>query len=475
MVTPPSAPTNISFQVSAADGVGITWTDTSRGEVGFSVDRSVAGGGWTPVSTWRSAQTYTGCVNCTVTSDLNYTYRICSYNALDRICSANANAPRVAPTPPYDLAGEALSTTQIKLRWSNNSSNESGFRIQRLQPPALTPGFAPLVTTTTNAATYTDTGLINGGTYYYRILAYNTTASSEYSNVATVRISAPPAPNSLQAGSSWTRNALTGKIELRWNSPADNESGYKVERSTNGGAWVQVTTTGPILDEESDELPDWTDRDVPQGTHVYRVRAYNGVNNSPYSPQATVKASPPVAPNNLSAWPQASNQIILLWGDPSDDEERFRIERSTDGTNYATVGTVNPNTTTFVNSGLAQWATYYYRVVAINHFGESRSIATTVTVAPPNAPSNLTSEMTSPSHVTLRWRDGSNNETGFSIERSVGPNDGFTFFAGTTANDPTATLPVPSGATYYYRVRSYNDLGHSSYSTSSRPPRCCRE
>ena len=63
-----------------------------------------------------------------------YFYRVRATNAGgDSAYSneANATTPNAAPAAPSALAATALSTTQINLTWSDNSANETGFKIER--------------------------------------------------------------------------------------------------------------------------------------------------------------------------------------------------------------------------------------------------------------------------------------------------------------------------------------------------------
>lgn len=88
--------------------------------------------------------------------------------------------PATAPTMPAELAGQAVSSSQINLSWNDNSNNETSFRIQRDSGS----GFVDLVTVPANTTSYDDIGLSSSTAYTYRVCAYNGTGTSSYSNEA---------------------------------------------------------------------------------------------------------------------------------------------------------------------------------------------------------------------------------------------------------------------------------------------------
>ena len=77
---------------------------------------------------------------------------------------------------------------------------------------------------------------------------------------------------------------------------------------------------------------------------------------------------------------------------------------------------------------------------------------------PPSAPSDLTATAASSSQINLAWTDGSNNESGFKIERCTGA--GCTNFAqvGTAAANATSYTDtgLAASTSYTYQVRAYN-------------------
>jgi hypothetical protein len=90
------------------------------------------------------------------------------------------------PDAPSNLTATVASSSQINLSWTDNSDNESGFKIERKTGS----GSYQLITTVGAGATaYQNTGLSSDATYTYRIYAYNGDGNSGYSNEASATTS----------------------------------------------------------------------------------------------------------------------------------------------------------------------------------------------------------------------------------------------------------------------------------------------
>ncbi|MCO5239689.1 MAG: PA14 domain-containing protein [Chitinophagaceae bacterium] len=80
----------------------------------------------------------------------------------------------------------------------------------------------------------------------------------------------------------------------------------------------------------------------------------------------------PAKPSNLTATAVSFKRINLTWTDNSNNEKSFELYRSTDPLgNFVTIGLLPANTTTFADTLVAPATTYYYKVRAINQYGES--------------------------------------------------------------------------------------------------------
>ena len=96
-------------------------------------------------------------------------------------------------------------------------------------------------------------------------------------------------------------------------------------------------------------------------------------------------------------------------------------------------------------------------------FSDSATIAISSTLP---SPSYLSATPVSSSQINLRWTDNAANETGFTIERSLGNGGAWSAIAKRSANVTTySDLSVVAGTLYSYRVCAYNGTGNSGYST----------
>ncbi|GAI80565.1 unnamed protein product [marine sediment metagenome] len=178
----------------------------------------------------------------------------------------------------------------------------------------------------------------------------------------------------------------------------------------------------------------------------------------------------PNAPSDLAATAISTSRIDLSWQDNSDNEIGFNIERKTGaGGTYSEIDTREADVTTYSDTGLSEDTTYYYRVRAYNDAGDSsysnENNAATLPITIPNAPSDLVAIAISSGQIDLSWRDNSHDEGGFKIERKAGAEGSYRQIV-TLGADITTYSDVGriDSTTYYYRMRAYNDAGHSSYS-----------
>ncbi|TLX67158.1 MAG: fibronectin type III domain-containing protein, partial [Thaumarchaeota archaeon] len=305
--------------------------------------------------------------------------------SLENLYSANAQIP-IAPSPPTNLTASAVSSSEIDLSWTAPSNLGglllSGYKIERSQDSGTT--WSTIVSNTgSTATTFSDTtGLIPSTTYMYRVSAINPVGISSPSNTASATTSsiiaiAPGSPTGLTATA-----ASSSQINLSWTAPANNGgsaiTGYKIERSTNGG-----TTWSTIVSNTGSTATTFSDTGLTASTtYMYRVSAINPVGTSSPSNTASATTQAPTAtapqpPTGLTATTVSTSQINLSWTAPANNGGSaitgYKIERSTNGgTTWSTIQSNTASTaTTFSDTGLTASTTYMYRVSAINPVGTS--------------------------------------------------------------------------------------------------------
>jgi hypothetical protein len=179
--------------------------------------------------------------------------------------------------------------------------------------------------------------------------------------------------------------------------------------------------------------------------------------------------SVPADPSNFTAAGASGSSIGLSWTNNATGQTGFMIQRSTDGgNNYSPLAYVGPTATSYTDSGLSGYATFTYRVAAMNPSANSNFVIATGTslAGIPATPLGL-SAMTAPTFTSapavLSWSPVT-GATSYLVKRSTTSGGPYT-----TVGTPTTTTytdsTVVNGTTYYYVVAASNSFGASGNSS----------
>ena len=225
---------------------------------------------------------------------------------------AAAVPPIVAEPPlaPTQLTSTAESTSQINLTWLDNSTNETGFRIERCAGAACT-GFVQIASVAANIAAYQDNGLTGGLPYTYRVRAFTADNTSNWSNIATA-VTVLPAPSSLTATA-----VSSSQINLGWLDNSTTELGFRIERCAGASCtnFVEIATVGAnTAAYQSTGL-------VAGTTYRFRVRAYTAYSSVTYYSQY----SAPVTTATLAAPTTGTVSITTVTTGGSPDPDGYTL------------------------------------------------------------------------------------------------------------------------------------------------------
>jgi hypothetical protein len=187
-----AAPSNLAANALSGTQIQLSWTDNTTSATGYSVERSTDGTTWSQITTLGG--TSTSYTDSSLASGTKYYYRVrafsgTTYSVYSNQASATTTVTLVTnpPAAPSNLTATPLSGTQIRLTWTDNSTNETGFYIERAvtNRRGSLGSYTRIATVGANVTSYSDGTVVSGKSYSYRIRAYNSAGTSAYSNMTS--------------------------------------------------------------------------------------------------------------------------------------------------------------------------------------------------------------------------------------------------------------------------------------------------
>lgn len=300
----PSAP--VLSAVAGYERVKLTWTmANTQNLAGFEIWRSADGKNWIGLNAPGRQSPGSGYQYVDMAPNLTwgttFYYQVRAAQRGDQYFTTGAynhqpnfsNIVKVVlthpPTAPSDLAISPGGPWMMNLSWRDNSgigtdaqSDEHGFIIERAMEGG---SYAEVARVAANVTRFTDatlpvrTDLTN---YRYRVRSFTSAAVSAASN-ESAQVPSLNAPGNLTA----TPGGIN-RVSLAWADNSNNESGFAIERSLDGGvSFEPLARVGP-------DIRSYADATLDAGqSYVYRVRAFIAANPeffSDYSNSAQITA-----------------------------------------------------------------------------------------------------------------------------------------------------------------------------------------
>ena len=261
----------------------------------------------------------------------------------------------------------------------------------------------------------------------------------------TWQFSIPASDSVTLLANAWSSGSSDGdEFRFEWSSNNSNWNDAFLVNSTNPGNLMSLVLPSNLSGNVYIRVTD-TDRDAGN-TNLDTIFVDQLIIRTLSGP-----GDPPAPPSSLVATAQPDGSINLEWTDnsnaPDPQESGFEIERSTDQLAWSNVANPGQDQTSRVDSGLAPLTTYYYRVRAVNGFGDSAwsntSSATTVAGADISLSANGY-KIKGKHTVDLSWSGASGN---VDVTR-----DGSPIASNYSGNSLTDNIGSKGSATYVYKV-----------------------
>ena len=444
MPVPPAEPSTLRAKTIAANAADISWKDLSGNEDGFKLERST---GLTP---FTEIATLGANVNFFSDTGLNagtlYYYRVYAFNTNGSSIYSNTDstetASNVPATPGVNLAlNRPAATSHLNTTYPPSLAVDGNIKDGYFRSGNVATDSAAWLRVDLGSVMVIGRGVVRWKDVYYsknfslQVSSNNSTWTTVYNNKKSVGgvddfwfapslgryvrllmangvketyrmieleiyaaeiTSAPTAPNNLVATAT-----SSSSIGLSWNHTSNDEYGFEVERAINGGTFNYIATLAA-------NSTFYNDSGLRAKTnYVYRVRAYNFVDDSDYSNQSaatTLEGS--AAPNatvnmafgkTLSAsstdvtkpvtmaidtsvttyWSTTTNtaswlrvdlgqalpvgRVVVRWQDTF-YAKTFELQVSNNGSDWATVYPVVAGASGVQDLSFAQVATRYVRI-----------------------------------------------------------------------------------------------------------------
>lgn len=472
--TPPSPITNFSATPSDRS-VSLTWINPSDPSfVGLVVVRSTTAPPATPSG---GTSVYNGNGTSHIDSNLNnnvtYYYRVFAFDDVPNFSAstfASATPINIFPPPNITTLTSTSADKRVTLNWSNPSTGDFlGVRIQRKVGSVPTNYLDGTTVYEGNARGFTNTPLVNGLNYYYRIFSYDEIpnySDGVVTNGVPHDLVAPGNPSSFIA------TPAAGFNNLRWNLPQDADlAGVTIVRNTstqpiNPSDGTVIYTGFATNFNDSPAL-------IPGATNFYRIFAFDEATN--YSSGISATISPP---NRITSFVAATQDeaVRLSWSNPGGSFSGVLIRGSTnsfpsnptDG-NFVYQGSDTSTTNINLTNGIVYYYSAFSYDISPNYSAASTSSATP---ADTNAPSSVTALSVSPSNTALliQWSNPSTPDLDhIRIQRalSVAPTSitsGVTVFTGLATQYYDTGLF--NGSNYVYSVYAADEVPNYSLRAS---------
>ncbi len=428
-----------AIDVNGAGALKVTFNSAS-GASAYTVKYGTTSGSYGTTSSTNATSPYT---ITGLTGGTPYYIMVSATNAVGTGASVNANAEfSGTPLSVFSISSAVATSSQTTLSWAS-SNGATAYDISY----GTTSG--NYTTTLTNKTSpFAVTGLTNGTTYYFKVIAKNATGNLDSSNeVSSSPNAVPTVPSSL------TGTATHNQVALSWGASAGaGPITYNVYRSSTSGSYTSALAT-------SISSTTYTDTTVSDGTiYYYIVTATNVGGDSNDSNEFDAE---PINNFSLSTLSTASTSTDLVWGSAT-GASSYDIQYGTTSGTYIT--TLSNQSSGATISSLTPGTTYYFKVNAKNTHHGSVMSSNELSGTPVSGFAITGLNQNGAGSASLSW-SSSAGSTSYDVK--YGTSSGSYSTTLTNQSSPITVSGLSANQTYYFIVTANNGSGSLNSSESS--------
>ncbi len=413
----------------------------------------------------------------------SYYYKIRAYNE-DGFSSEDSALvfaePVFAPYPPIIFKAESH-IKSIQITWTANplgtASRLRGYKLYRaesqsgpfkevanIQAGKAADADATAAPDKLPKLNFTDKGLNDGGTYYYKITAYDErNLESDYSTPLR-GFTTPPLSDVI------AQSDLLREVRLSWAAiEAADVQGYNVYRSTTEKeGFTKIARVGKAPPPGETRIQ-YRDREAQADMvrYYYRITAFETpeLETAPGVIVSAQTKGKPLAPKDVKAVSGLVKRVEIAWTPSTAEEvEGYNLygSQQNDGEFVLIKKLIGRNNGKYLDeergsAKLEDNGAYYYRLASYNVVGaESPFVAVTAKTKPrPAAPGGLKAETTKLREASLSWQANPESDiSAYHVWRSDAEGGGFKELAKIVMGVAHRDGNLKDGATYHYKLQA---------------------
>ncbi len=359
------------------------------------------------------------------------------------------------PSPPGGLKVDAGVKSCI-LSWKEN--REPDIKEYRVYRAAAADGPYELVAKTKKTE-WTDKGLPYDATYYYRLTAIDN-GSLESKESPSLKVKTLSKPG-------------LGRLAVKAGREVKSSSFSWVEKETNVSEYVihrSSSKEGPFEIIGKSHSPKFSETDLGDGeTYYYKVvkKYSDGLESAPSKPFAISTEAAPVVPEGLKVESGLPRRVKLKWSKPKErDIKEFLIYRSRQkDDDYKKIASVRHNRLSkqiYVDKGLKDNTTYYYKIQAVDNYNLSSPLSAHVeakTKVAPSVPRRLVATGNKARSIPLKWHNNPEKDIKSYVIFSSDSEGGEFRRVGTTGKNNFVHQNLKDKTAYYYKISAVDRDG----------------